>query len=206
MLVSQLRVHAWPLATLPVIWMTSVIDSYTMTHATEAQRCSAGTLKERLELHHLDATGWSLACCDHDEDRAHDVLHEAYVRVLDGRARYGAESSFKTWLFGVIRLVALEVRRRDARRGVGFALDSRAVPPVDPASGSLEQVELAARLSEALTKLSLRQREVVHLVFYQNLTLAKAAGVMDIGVGAARTHYHRAKARLRKELSQELVS
>ena len=177
---------------------------------TEGQpHIESGSLRERLELHHLDASGWSLACCDHDKDLAHDVLHEAYVRVLEGRARYRAESTFKTWLFGVIRLVALEVRRRDERRhlenSADPAVDSAVVPPVDLASASLEQLELVTRLSEALTGLSRRQREVLHLVFYQSLTIADAARVMEVGVGAARTHYHRAKTRLRKELSQESV-
>ncbi len=177
-----------------------------MTHTTEGQpHIESGSLRERLERHHFDASGWSLACCNHDEDLAHDVLHEAYVRVLEGRARYRAESSFKTWLFGVIRLVALEVRRRDDRRGLENSADTDVVPPLDLASGSLEQVELVARLNEALTGLSRRQREVMHLVFYQSLTVAEAARVMEVGVGAARTHYHRAKTRLRKVLSQESV-
>ncbi len=185
-----------------------------MTQTTEGQpHIESGSLRERLERHHFDASGWSLACCSHDEDLAHDVLHEAYVRVLEGRARYRAESSFKTWLFGVIRLVALETRRRDERRvvervmerGVENSAEPAVVPPMDLASGSLEQVELVARLNEALTGLSCRQREVMHLVFYQSLTVAEAARVMEVGVGAARTHYHRAKTRLRKVLSQESV-
>ena len=177
-----------------------------MTHTTEGQpHIESGSLRERLERHHFDASGWSLACCSNDKDLAHDVLHEAYVRVLDGRARYRAESSFKTWLFGVIRLVALEVRRRDERRSVENSADPAVDPPMDLASGSLEQVELVARLDDALTGLSRRQREIMHLVFYQSLTVAEAARVMEVGVGAARTHYHRAKTRLRKLLSQELV-
>ncbi len=173
---------------------------------TEGQpQLESGSLRERLELHHLDAWGWSLACCSHDKDLAHDVLHEAYVRVLEGRAHYRGESSFKTWLFGVIRLVALEVRRRDERLRLESDADPAVVPNVDPTPGSIEQMELVARLSEALTGLSPRQREVLHLVFYQSLTIAEAARVMEVGVGAARTHYHRAKTRLRKELSEESV-
>ncbi len=191
-----------------------------MTRAIEGQpRVEIGskgdTLRQQLEVHHLDASGWSLACCNHDEDRAHDVLHEAYVRVLDGRAHYRAESSFRTWLFGVIRLVALEAHRRDRGRDQGHDVRRDVRRDVDrgadvavavaPPSQSLERAELVARLSEALTKLTARQREVMHLVFYQSLTLEEAARVMEVGVGTARTHYHRAKTRLRKELSQELV-
>ena len=163
-----------------------------MTQTTEGQPpIESGSLRERLERHHFDASGWSLACCNHDEDLAHDVLHEAYLRVLDGRALYGAKSSFKTWLFGVIRLVALETRRRDERRGAERGVENSAepavVPPMDLASRSLEQVEIVARLNEALTGPSCRQREVMHLGVYQGLRVARAARGMEGGGGAGGT-------------------
>jgi RNA polymerase sigma-70 factor (ECF subfamily) len=63
--------------------------------------------------------------------------------------------------------------------------------------GLLGTSESNDRLRTALTRLSTRQQEVMHLVFYQDLTIEEAAGLLNISLGSARTHFERGKARLR---------
>ena len=45
-------------------------------------------------------------------------MQTAYLRVLDGRARYRGEGEFRAFLFGVIRRVARDERRRSAIRAL----------------------------------------------------------------------------------------
>ena len=163
-------------------------------------------LRADLERLHDDCMGWALACCDYDRPEAEDVLQATYLKVLDGRAGFGGTSSFRTWLFGVIRRTASEERRRRAVRRffVGRRLDE--IPLPDPAPGAdaaLDQDEDASRLRRALRALPSRQQQVLHLVFYQGLTVEEAATVMHVSAGSARTHYARGKARLRALLGME---
>ena len=67
----------------------------------------------------------------------------------------------------------------------------------------MERSDETARLTCALTILPTRQRELLHLVFYQELTIGEAADVLAISVGTARTHYERGKQRLRELLGGE---
>src|SRR5213592_3289401 len=136
---------------------------------------------EALELElarlHPAAFGWAIACCAGDRAAAEDALQASYLKILDGRARFDGRASFRTWLFAVVRNTAAELRRRAALR--------RLLP-------------LAV-----LAALPRRQREVLHLVFYQDLTIAEAAEVAGVSLGTARTHYERGKAALKKLLKEE---
>lgn len=190
-----------------VLWEPAHGHSLDENRSTEA---APGMERARLEAelvnHHEDAWGWASSCCLWDRQAAGDVLQDAYLRVLDGRARYDGRAAFRTWLFGVIRRVALERRRSDGRRSARFPSLDRAPPPgsgAGVAPGPVERIDVeqrVRRLREGLERLPGRQREVLHLVFYQEMTIAQAAEVMGVGVGTARTHYERGKQALRARL------
>ncbi|MBI3982872.1 MAG: RNA polymerase sigma factor [Gemmatimonadetes bacterium] len=161
-------------------------------------------LEAKLAEHHGAAFGWALSCCRWDRHDAEDVLQASYVKILDGRARFAGISSFRTWLFGVIRRTAAEHRRRRAlRRFLPLSRGERSPDSRGGESGAeraLLRSEATERLITALGLLPARQRQVLHLVFYQDLTIAAAADVMGISLGTARTHYERGKRGLRAQL------
>ncbi len=168
---------------------------------------SPADLTAELEQLHAAAFGWALSCCGWDRTAAEDVLQASYLKLLDGRARFEGRSSFRTFVLGVIARTAREARRRSALRR-WLPLASLVLGPEaadgrpDPAT-ALARADDTTRLVRALERLSARQRQVLHLVFYEDLTIAEAAAVAGISVGTARTHYERGKAALRKLLEKE---
>ena len=166
-------------------------------------------LEALLERHHQASYGWALSCSGWNDADAEDVLQTTYMKVISGRARFGGRSAFRTWLFGVIRQTAREHVRRDRshrmraeRLSLEVAGDTPggAVAP-DTAQAGVEHAERSRILLEAMAQLPDRQREVLHLVFYQDLTIREAAVVMEVSIGSARVHYERGKKRLRSILT-----
>ena len=155
-------------------------------------------LRRELERAHADCFGWAMACCGRDRDDAEEVLQTVYLTVLDGRARYDARSTFRTWLFGVIRRTAAAERRKAWLRGLLLKREADCLKPEAPAppDARVERDSRCRGLRHALAHLAARQREVLQLVFYHDLTVDDAAAVMGVSVGSARTHYARGKARL----------
>ncbi len=161
-------------------------------------------IRLQMENHHSASYGWALSCCSYNETEAKDVLQNVYVKVLEGRARFKGRSSFKTWLFAVIRNTAADERRRRWLRFIGLAkyANERATDTQALEDEELEdKSEMSKRLKIELARLSRRQQEVLHLVFYQEMTLEAAASVMGLSIGSARTHYERGKNNLRKFLT-----
>ncbi|MGI8602330.1 MAG: RNA polymerase sigma factor [Verrucomicrobiales bacterium] len=119
---------------------------------------AAPELLDRLEPLHVDAFGWALHCCRGNYDAAEEALQTAYCRVAEGRAQFGGRAELKTWWFGVVRLVALEQRRRAFWRAeklrVWFAGGGGLTE--QPAVERVETGHIAALLAA----LAPRQREV----------------------------------------------
>jgi RNA polymerase sigma-70 factor (ECF subfamily) len=71
------------------------------------------------------------------------------------------------------------------------------------AADAVHAEQESRQLQAALMLLSVRQREVLHLVFYAEMTLEEAAATLAISLGSSRTHYHRGKERLAQLLEME---
>lgn len=150
-------------------------------------------LEQQIAALHPASFAWALACTRWNAADAEEVLQSVYLSVLEGRARFDGRSAFKTWLFSVVRHTAARARRRrwlESRAPWAALLGSSPQPgPLD----TLTSEERGARIRRALGELPARQREVLDLVFFHEMTVEQAAEVMGVSLGTARTHYHRGK-------------
>jgi RNA polymerase sigma-70 factor (ECF subfamily) len=166
-------------------------------------------LRDQLEKHHREAYGWALMCCSRNPADAENVLQTTYLKILEGRARFDGHSTFKTWLFAVIRTTAIDYRRREMLRRLRLVQHYETSAQVSERRRFDEDVyrtEIQTMFRHALSGLPRRQQQVLQLVFSHDLSLAEAAQVLGISVGSARTHYERGKKQLRHSMAQLGVS
>jgi RNA polymerase sigma-70 factor (ECF subfamily) len=172
----------------------------------KTQPTDIAELQAELENLHSASFGWALSCCRRDHAEAEEVLQTVYLKILEGKAKFRGESSLKTWLFAVIRKTAIGEYRKKLLRNLVFVggVEKRddATPLVDAPGVAFEKSEIQKQFRAALAKLPPRQREVLHLAFYEDMSLSEAAGVMGISIGSARQHYERGKKHLREWLSE----
>lgn len=167
-------------------------------------------LQNELASLHEASFAWAMLCCSRNRSTAEDVLQEVYFKILDGRARYEQRSALKTWLFGVIRLTAREEQRFSVVRLFRGKPSTKEQPaqqqqqPIEDKADSQRRApdseaahrENARLVANALTQLADRQREILHLVFYEDLSISEAAIIMGVALGTARQHYERGKSAL----------
>lgn len=160
-------------------------------------------LERELKNVHEETFSWALVCCSGVREEAEEVLQETYLRLLDGRLTFGGRSSFRTWLFAVVRRAVRDRRRRSTLRRVLLEQWRRPPDPRPPAPESrLMERQRAQRIRRLLGELSTRQRQVLELVFYHELPLSEAARVLGISAGSVSRHYDRGKRALLGRLEE----
>ena len=167
-------------------------------HSADERSVDNVDLTSQLAALHAESFAWALVCCDRRREDAEDLLHDVYVSAMENGLRFDGRSTLKTWLFGVIRNKArARIRRERLRALIGFGYVIRPDGP-QPAHADAEVLatEQRERTRRALAQLARRQREVLLLVFYHELTIEEAAKVMRVSLGSARVHYHRGKQKL----------
>lgn len=156
---------------------------------------------DRLLLQHLSAAQRFAIRLTGDAHAAEDLLHDAIVRAIRGSDGFRGQARFTTWLFQIIvncfrdRLRARGMEEMDTE-----VVDAR-IP--DPAS-AVDGQELGRLVAQRVSSLPPRQREVMVLVVFENMSVWDAAEVLGISETNVRVNLSYARQRLKHELASFL--
>jgi RNA polymerase sigma factor (sigma-70 family) len=139
-------------------------------------------------------------------DGADELAGEVFRIAFEQRDRFRpAYESALPWLYGLTTNLLLKHWRRERRRLRALArLDGSREPPLADLAHVDERIAagaVRARLLEALARLEPRDRAVVVLVAWEELTYDEVALALDIPVGTVRSRLNRARRALRELLA-----
>jgi RNA polymerase sigma factor (sigma-70 family) len=137
------------------------------------------------------------------------VASETFLIAFDRRRRYDlAQADARPWLYGIASNLISRHRRAELRRyralaraGVAEAVDGGA----ERAAAPLDAAALRGRLAAALVEIADRDREVLLLVAWAQLSCEEAAQAVGIPAGTARSRLHRARRHARAALGDDYL-
>lgn len=143
-----------------------------------------------------------------DRSVAEDLSHEVYVRVLKSYENFKGKSSEKTWLFAIAKNVAIDYfRKKVVRSSHSFTTfdweTQQLVSPMKSPEAFIELNDELRQLLEALEKCTGDQQLVIILRYFQELSIAETAAVLNWTEGKVKTTQHRAIKQLRELLSHK---
>ena len=137
-------------------------------------------------------------------DVAEDLLAETFRVAFEVRARFDqTRASARPWLFGIGNNLLRHYRRSEERRlrAVAAAIDADPHPTARPADEDADADALLRVISENIVALPEREREVVLMYAFENLTYEELAMALNVPIGTVRSRLSRGREHLRNAIS-----
>ncbi|WP_206483563.1 sigma-70 family RNA polymerase sigma factor [Thalassotalea sp. G2M2-11] len=148
---------------------------------------------------------YALRMVSHPED-AMDLMQDVFVAVFRNLASFRGESPFKGWLFKIAHYRCIEFYRRKKPMQ---SLDDAPVPEQEDEQACPAQFmadgQQSKEVHQALQQLSLNQKVVVELKFFQHATFEEIANQLGISTNTAKSRLYSALDKLKNYLELDYV-
>ena len=131
-----------------------------------------------------------------DHQEAYDVVQEVFIKAMREQRLFNEEFKIKAWLFRVTSNLCFNQVRNRKRRGA--ILDTMMKPEAFGAD-QIETIfagEQRGEVMAALDKLSEDHKEILILRYYDDLSYAEIAEVLQVKLGTVMSRLSRARVRL----------
>ncbi|HYM22871.1 MAG TPA: RNA polymerase sigma factor [Vicinamibacterales bacterium] len=190
------------------------MDGRDVTDSEIVQRVRTGetALFEVLMRRHNQRVYRTARAIVKDEAEAEDVMQQAYINAFLHLDQFADRAQFSTWLTRITVHEALSRRRRqrpelalEAEPGSEHehAMDIRDAASPDPERQAYSG-ELGRLIESAVDSLPETYRSVFMLRDIEELSTDETAAALDIGVEAVKTRLHRARAMVRRSLTERV--
>ncbi|WP_321330860.1 sigma-70 family RNA polymerase sigma factor [uncultured Bacteroides sp.] len=163
--------------------------------------CRAGDNSARKQLYTLYSNKMLAVCYRYtgDMDAAHDVLHDAFIKIFTG-FNFRGEASLGTWITKVMVSQAVDYLRKQKRISQTIVYEEQ-LPDVP----ELPDKDDGSRISEEqlltfVAELPAGCRTVFNLFVFEDKSHKEIAGMLHIKEHSSTSQLHRAKCLLAKRI------
>lgn len=161
-------------------------------------------LKALYDLHADKLYAYGMMLCQ-DPDRVKDCIHELFLSFWQNHATLSIPRSGKAYLM-------VSLRRRIFDPGPKSVLQTTDIEEVEPGVWSSDQdheqgwiaaeeeTDRLDKLQQAMSRISERQREIIHMKYFQQMEYEDIARIMNLNYQSARNLVTRALMALRREM------
>lgn len=141
----------------------------------DAMAGSAAAATELIKRNYQKLFAYFRRLCGNDEDAA-DLTQKTFARVWASLPSYEGRSSFSTWLHGIGRNIYVDWRRKGNRLDpqTDEWWENCVAQNASPFEDAAER-DMASMLFALVAQLDEEKQEVIHLHYYQGLTLNETA-------------------------------
>jgi len=139
-----------------------------------------------------------------DKQLIEDSIQELFIDLYNNRSKIGNTSSIRPYLLVALRRRVIKALRKTQKRFVDTSpeeVDFEIELSIDELIIQQEiSTEKAVRIRQALKKLSPRQREILYLKYFQDISYDDICTIMDISYQSARNLVAKGLTALRKAM------
>jgi len=163
------------------------MDGRTGSLCKRAKRGSKDAACELLGMCYADIFAYLRRLCG-SQQNAEDLTQETFLKVWSSLSSFKGRSSFSTWLHRIAYNTFIDSQRRRATQ-IQSPSDETWQEWIDNNPGPFADAaerQTAKRLYEVVDKLDDGKKHVVHLHYYQGLSLRETAKVLNISTSTVK--------------------
>lgn len=156
---------------------------------------------EQIVRRHQDAIYRLALVSLHSSSHASDATQEVFLRAFTGLKRFRFKAQLFTWLFQTLKNVCREYNRKQP---APMAYEQEQASD-ENITEVLDQERCSQRIRQLVAQLPERQRDVVLLRIFEDLSVQETAQAMGCRAGTVKALLHKAIAQLRQKNSLAML-
>ncbi|WP_026379902.1 sigma-70 family RNA polymerase sigma factor [Afifella pfennigii] len=137
-----------------------------------------------------------------DEALAEDITSDTFLDIWRQADRFQFRSRVTTWILGIARFKALAARRKRREDSAEEEEIASVADSADTPELSAQKASKAGQLTACIGRLSEVHREIVDLVYYQELSIKEIAALLGIPDNTVKTRMFHARKRLSELMAE----